>query len=196
MAWARYSEAKEFQGKKYHGMRVGGVHRWSYPDGTWKERKVSPSEWDIVFTSHKRRLRKAPKGSGAEAGSEYHWFIAAHQWVRKEDENTYSTVLEGKKFLVSFKKPEWPVWNTQFRNQKPAREKVIRLLEQTLERLRSREVSVENPWDLDVFNEVALPKAEKEPSGEIVVELAAKAKAGRRRGRARRPRAQARARAR
>jgi len=68
MAWAKYAEAKEFEGKKYHGMRVGGIHRWSYPDGTWKERKTTPSDWEIVFTSHKHRLRRAPKGSGAETG--------------------------------------------------------------------------------------------------------------------------------
>lgn len=185
MAWAKYGEAKEHEGKKYRGMRVGGIHRWSYPDGTWKERKVTPSDWDIVFTSHKHRLRKAPKGSGAETGSQYHWLIVADQWVEKLDENTYTTVMEGKKFLVSFKKPEWPVWNTQFRNQKPAREKVIKLLEAYLARLKDETANIENPWDAETFEELALPKAEKEPSGQIVLTLAEKAKSEpkRRRGR-------------
>jgi hypothetical protein len=34
-----YNEYKEFKGRKYTGMRVGGTHRWYYDKGEWKETK-------------------------------------------------------------------------------------------------------------------------------------------------------------
>jgi len=182
----RYTDEKEFQGRKYHGMRVGGIHRWSYPDGTWKERKATPSDWGVVFTLHKRRLSKAPRGSGAGVGSEYHWLLVCEQWARKEDANTYSTVMEGKKFLVAFKKPEWPVWNTEFRNQRPAREKVIKLLEAYLERLRSQDANHENPWNVETFEGLALDQSETEPAAVILTDLVERRKASRAPARTRR----------
>ncbi|HEX2065594.1 MAG TPA: hypothetical protein VHI93_02170, partial [Candidatus Thermoplasmatota archaeon] len=99
MAGARYGDVKEFRGKAYHGMKVGGVHRWDYPDGYWEERKVDPQRWEVMFRSLKRRKGKAPRGSGAGVGSGYHWLIVAHQWVHKLDDNTYSTLMEGSKYL-------------------------------------------------------------------------------------------------
>ncbi|MEA3143351.1 MAG: hypothetical protein QOG31_675 [Thermoplasmata archaeon] len=120
MPGPRYGDAKEFHGKAYHGMKVGGVHRWDYPDGYWEESKLDPQRWEVMFRSLKRRRGKAPRGSGAGVGSGYHWLIVAHQWVHKLDANTYSTILEGHKYLVAFKKPDWGKWNTQFRNQKGA----------------------------------------------------------------------------
>jgi hypothetical protein len=32
-----YNDYKEFEGRKYTGMRVGGVHHWYYEKGEWKE---------------------------------------------------------------------------------------------------------------------------------------------------------------
>jgi hypothetical protein len=134
-----YGDAKEFHGKQYHGMRVGGVHRWDYPDGVWEEQKLDTGRWKVAFRSLKRRRSKAPRGSGAGVGSGYHWLIVAHQWVRKLDANTYSTVMEGHKYLVSFKKPDWGKWNTQFRNQKGARAKTIKCLQDAVARLEAGE---------------------------------------------------------
>jgi len=137
--WKRYGEAKEFRGKTYHGMKVGGVHRWDYTESTWEERKLDPGRWEVLFTSNKRRKGRAPRGSGAGVGSGYHWLIVAHQWVRKVDANLYTTVMEGHKYLVSFKKPDWGKWNTQFRHQKGARAKAIKCLQDALARLESGE---------------------------------------------------------
>jgi hypothetical protein len=36
-----YDQYKEFEGKKYTGMRVGGTHQWYYDRGEWKEKKDS-----------------------------------------------------------------------------------------------------------------------------------------------------------
>lgn len=131
-----YEDAKEHAGQSYRGMNVGGVHQWTYPDGKWTERKVTPQRWDVAFTSLKRRRRNAPDGSGAEVGSGYHWLVVAHQWVGKLDANTYATHLEGSKHLLAFRKPGWQGWTTQQRGHTSARLKAIAALEELIEELR------------------------------------------------------------
>jgi hypothetical protein len=147
-----YSDAKSYGSARYHGMKVGGVHHWTYPDGQWTERKVKPDRWEVTFTSLKRRNRRAPAGSGAEVGSGYHWLIVAHQWVDKLDANTYATQLEGSKYLVAFRKPDWPVWNTQLRNAKRhAKEKAIAALQDMIRRIEESDEDLE-----DVVDQAAL----------------------------------------
>lgn len=169
-----YSDKKEHRGKAYSGMRVGGVHRWNYPDGIWKERKLTPSRWEISFTSHKQRRAKAPQGSGAETGSGYHWYILAHQWARKLDANTYATFMEGSKHLIAFRKPAWSGWNTQFRNQRSASQRVLKVLEEELK--AQREVAAaEEPWDLPMFARLGRPSAKEEQAREVLTALAPEA---------------------
>ena len=36
-----YNKFKEFEGKKYTGMKVGRTHKWYYDTGEWKEKKVN-----------------------------------------------------------------------------------------------------------------------------------------------------------
>ena len=33
-----YNKFKEFEGKKYTGMKVGRTHKWYYDKGEWKEK--------------------------------------------------------------------------------------------------------------------------------------------------------------
>lgn len=139
MPGARYGDPKEFQGRQYHGMKVGGVHKWTYPDGVWEERKLDPQRWEVTFRSLKRRRTRAPRGSGAGVGSGYHWLIVAHQWAHKLDANTYATLMEGHKYLVAFKKPDWGKWNTQFRHQKGARAKTLKALQDAIARVEAGE---------------------------------------------------------
>lgn len=158
--WA-YGSEKAYGSAKYHGMRVGGEHRWTYPDGQWTERKVRPDRWDIRYTSLKRRNKKAPGSSGAEVRSGYHWFITAHQWVEKLDANTYATHLEGSKYLVAFRKPDWPVWNTQFRNAKRhAKERTIAALQDAVRRIESGDLDLEEPQQKDALAALAAHAAE------------------------------------
>ncbi|MBW3581998.1 MAG: hypothetical protein KY455_02770 [Euryarchaeota archaeon] len=156
-----YKEKKTHKGKTYSGMRVGGVHSWTYPDGSWKERKVDPKRWEFTYASRKDRDRRAPKGSGAGEGSGYHWYITAHQWVRKLDANRYATFMEGNKRLISFQKPDWQVWNSQFKNQRSADQRVIEALEDEIERVREAP-KMENPWEIPTYENLILPKIEKE----------------------------------
>jgi len=74
-----YNALKSFKGQVYSGMAVGGSHTWNYDQGVWKETKEEPDLWKIDYKTAKRRARKAPKGSGAPVGTQYHWLIVAHQ---------------------------------------------------------------------------------------------------------------------
>jgi hypothetical protein len=137
-----FDDLKEFRGQVYTGMPIGGTHTWEYPHGLWQERKVAPDRWEFTFQSEKKRARRAPEGSGAAVGTEYNWFILAHQRVRKLDPDTYETVMEGVKYKVAHRRPHWRRWSTEYPDQEPEREILIRILEEDLARLKG-----ENPRD-------------------------------------------------
>lgn len=75
----KYNALKTYKGQYYSGMAVGGSHTWNYDPGVWHEVKQEPDLWKIDFNTKKRRARKAPTGSGAPVGTEYHWLIVEHQ---------------------------------------------------------------------------------------------------------------------
>jgi hypothetical protein len=83
-----YNEYKEFEGRKYTGMKVGRSHKWYYDKGEWKEKKITPDKWEFTYAVNKKRAGQAPEGSGVPVGTEYHWYILAHQNVRKLDANS------------------------------------------------------------------------------------------------------------
>jgi hypothetical protein len=132
-----YDDVKDFEGRPYSGMSVGGTHDWDYPDGRWIERKVAPDRWKVNFTSSKRRRRAAPEGSGAAPGTKFHWFLVGHQRVRKVDEDTYQTLFEATKWKVGHRRPHWRKWSSEYPEQTPARDRVIAILEETLAELRA-----------------------------------------------------------
>jgi hypothetical protein len=131
-----YNDLKEFRGKVYSGMPIGGTHVWEYPHGVWQEHKVAPDRWVFSFLSEKKRARRAPEGSGALPGTRYHWFILAHQRVRKIDQDTYETVMEGVKYKVAHKRPHWRAWSTEYPDHEPERAILIRILEEQLAELK------------------------------------------------------------
>jgi hypothetical protein len=132
-----FDNLKKFQGQVYSGMSVGGTHVWEYPCGIWREQKVAPDRWAFSFRSDKKREHKAPEGSGALPGTQYHWFILAHQRVRKMDQDTYETVMEGVKYKVAHKRPHWRGWSTEYPDHEPEREILIRILEEQLAELKN-----------------------------------------------------------
>jgi hypothetical protein len=131
-----YDDLKEFRGRVYSGMAIGGEHLWEYPHGLWRERKVAPDRWVFSFSSLKRRARSAPDGSGAPTGTGYHWFILGHQKVRKRDKDTYETFMEGVKYKVAHRRPHWRNWSTEYPDHEPEGKILIRILEEELARLR------------------------------------------------------------
>ncbi|KAL5045893.1 hypothetical protein BDW71DRAFT_72383 [Aspergillus fruticulosus] len=122
-----YNALKSYKGQYYSGMAVGGSHTWNYDQGVWKETKEEPDLWRIDYRTNKRRARKAPQGSGAPVGTEYHWLIVGHQYVKKVDANTYETVLEGSKYKLAYKSAASNSWSVP--TVKKQREREVELLE-------------------------------------------------------------------
>jgi hypothetical protein len=106
-----YEEYKEFEGRKYTGMKVGGSHKWYYDRGEWNETKITPDKWEFIYAVNKRRAWDAPQGSGVPIGTEYHWYILAHQNVRKLDANSYTTSMTGLKYKLAHKRAEREKWS-------------------------------------------------------------------------------------
>ncbi|KTC85008.1 hypothetical protein [Legionella brunensis] len=61
---ASYNKFKEFEGKRYTGMKVGRSHSWIYDKGQRKETKMTPDERETNYAVAKRRKGIAPEGSG------------------------------------------------------------------------------------------------------------------------------------
>jgi hypothetical protein len=120
-----YDEFKEYEGRKYTGMKIGRSHKWYYDQGEWKEKKITPDLWQIDYAVTKRRAGRAPEGSGVPVGTEYHWYILAHQNVRKLNANDYTTALTGLKFKVAHKRAERGTWSATPKTQ---RKRMIRFL--------------------------------------------------------------------
>jgi hypothetical protein len=128
-----YNEYKEFEGKKYTGMRVGGSHMWYYDKGEWKEKKVAPDKWKFTYAVNKRRAWHAPEGSGVPVGTEYHWYILADQNVRKLDANTYTTSMTGLKYKLAHKRVEKERWSA---TEDVQRKELIQILEELIDELK------------------------------------------------------------
>src|SRR5436309_2132009 len=101
---ASYERFKEFEGQRYTGMKVGRSLKWYYDKGEWKDKKITPDKWQISYAVTKRRAGRAPEGSGVPVGTEYHWFIVAHQNTHKISANDYTTSLSGLKFKVAHRR--------------------------------------------------------------------------------------------
>ena len=121
-----YEEYKKFEGRQYTGMKVGRSHKWYYDNGEWKEKKVTPDKWEFTYAVNKKRAGQAPEGSGVPVGTEYHWYILAHQNVRKLDANSYTTSMAGLKYKLAHKRAEKEKWNVSDNAQ---RKRLIQILE-------------------------------------------------------------------
>ena len=132
-----YNQFKEFEGKKYTGMKVGRTHKWYYDKGEWKEKKVTPDKWQFNYKVTKRRAGTAPEGSGVPVGTEYHWYILANQNVKKLDANNYTTSMIGLKYKLAHKRADRNNWSSSDNAQK---KRLIVILEDLIEELK-REMS-------------------------------------------------------
>ncbi|KAA8652837.1 hypothetical protein EYZ11_003306 [Aspergillus tanneri] len=171
-----YNTLKSYKGQVYSGMSVGGSHTWTYEPGTWKETKEEPDLWRINYRTNKRRAKNAPQGSGAPVGTEYHWFIVAHQYVKKIDANTYETDLSGYKYKLAYKSVGSNSWSVP--TVKKQREREVELLEDAKQRvqglppvLASERVKVEKhekgQQKLDsMFRQSAKPGSKKRKIGD------------------------------
>jgi hypothetical protein len=130
---ANYNAIKEFEGRKYTGMKVGDSHSWYYHQGEWKETKVAPDKWRFTYAVNKRRKWNAPEGSGAPVGTEYHWYILAHQNARKLNANEYTTSMTGMKYKLAHRRAASEEWSASERAQ---HRRLITIFEENVLRLQ------------------------------------------------------------
>jgi hypothetical protein len=129
-----YDEFKEYEGRKYTGMKIGRSHKWYYDEGEWKETKVTPDLWQITYAVTKRRAGRAPEGSGVPVGTEYHWYVLAHQNVTKLNANDYSTSMSGLKFKIAHKRADNEKWSA---TEKTQRKRMIEFLQDVIHDLEA-----------------------------------------------------------
>jgi hypothetical protein len=132
---ATYNAFKQHNGQLYTGAKVGRGQKWRYDQGEWKERKITPDKWEFTYEVTKRRAGHAPEGSGAPVGTEYHWYILAHQVVKKLNANDYSTSMTGRKYKVAHKRASKEAWSAA---EKAQNKRVIMFLEETLRELKGQ----------------------------------------------------------
>src|SRR5438874_2519461 len=120
-------------------MKVGRSHKWYYDKGEWKEKKITPDLWQISYAVTKRRAGRAPEGSGVPVGTEYHWYIVAHQNTAKQTANDYTTTLTGLKFKIAHRRPGSEKWSATLRTQRKRIIMFLRSVVADLEKQNDRE---------------------------------------------------------
>ena len=133
---SNYDDLKEFKGRVYTGMKIGGSHHWIYQNGRWHETKVAPDKWRFNFESLKQRSRPAGDNTGAAKGTIYHWYIIADQKATKLDNDSYQTLMNGVKFKIGHKRPYWRSFSYNYDGQLSYRERIIQVLEEILNALK------------------------------------------------------------
>jgi hypothetical protein len=136
-----YNEFKEHEGQRYTGMKIGRSHKWHYDQGEWKEKKITPDLWQIGYAVTKRRAGRAPEGSGVPVGTEYHWYILAHQNTAKQTANDYTTTLAGLKFKIAHKRAGSEKWSATPRTQRKRMIMFLRSVIADLEKQSDREAA-------------------------------------------------------
>ena len=137
-----YDDFKVHEGQRYTGMKIGRSHKWYYDRGEWKEKKITPDLWQIGYAVTKRRAGRAPEGSGVPVGTEYHWYILAHQNTAKQTANDYTTTLTGLKFKIAHKRAGSEKWSATPRTQRKRMIMFLRSVLADLEKQNDREASL------------------------------------------------------
>lgn len=149
-----YNEFKDFEGQQYTGMKIGRSHKWFYDKGEWKETKITPDLWEISYAVTKRRAGKAPEGSGVPVGTEYHWYILAHQNVRKLNANDYTTSLTGLKYKLAHKRADKEKWSTTTKTQK---KRLVKLMQELIAQLEKEPIPLQFEYEEKLYAGEAVP---------------------------------------
>lgn len=166
---ASYNRYKFYDGRQYTGMAIGRRHNWNYDPGVWTEQKVTPDRWNIHYEVIKRRKGKAPEGSGAPVGTEYHWYILSHQVAKKLDANSYLTEMNGIKIKLAHKRSGSDKWNISDKTQ---HQHLIKLLQDYIKELEAMEPDEYIASETNVVKPKPAGKAAKKKSRSGIPELA------------------------
>lgn len=153
-----YNEFKEHEGQRYTGMKIGRSHKWYYDQGEWKETKITPDLWQIGYAVTKRRAGRAPEGSGVPVGTEYHWYVLAHQNVAKQTANDYTTSLTGLKFKIAHKRAGSEKWSATPRTQRKRMIMFLRSVLSDLEKQSDRDGAVIAARDTRAAGTARMPR--------------------------------------
>jgi hypothetical protein len=152
-----YNEFKQFEGRQYTGMAIGRSHHWDYDAGDWKETKITPDLWEISYAVTKRRRGHAPEGSGVPVGTAYHWYILAHQNVKKLNANDYTTAMSGLKFKLAHKRADKDKWSVKAPTQ---RKHLVKFLKEVIAQLESDPVPLEFEYKGNLYKGEGIPITE------------------------------------
>jgi hypothetical protein len=149
-----YNQFKEFEGQRYTGMKVGKSHKWYYDKGEWHETKITPDLWELSYAVTKRRAGKAPEGSGVPVGTAYHWYILAHQNVRKLNADDYTTSMTGLKLKLAHKRADTDKWSVSAKTQ---RKHLVAFLQELITQLEKEPIPVEFEYNGKEYKGEAIP---------------------------------------
>jgi hypothetical protein len=149
-----YNEFKSFEGQQYTGMKVGRGHRWKYDAGDWTETKITPDLWEISYAVTKRRKGHAPEGSGVPIGTQYHWYIIAHQNATKLNEDDYTTTMSGLKFKLAHKRADKDKWSLSGATQ---RKHLIAFFKEMIEQLEKEPIPLKFTYNDQQYTGDAMP---------------------------------------
>jgi hypothetical protein len=138
-------------------MAIGRSHKWYYDKGEWKETKITPDLWKVSYAVTKRRAGEAPEGSGAAVGTGYHWYIIAHQDVRKLNANDYSTALSGLKYKLAHKRAGKGSWSASSATQ---RKHLVKFLKDMITQLEKSPVPIQFEYKGEKFKGEGVPVME------------------------------------
>jgi len=149
-----YNQFKEFEGQRYTGMKVGKSHKWYYDKGEWHETKITPDLWELSYAVTKRRAGKAPEGSGVPVGTAYHWYILAHQNVRKLNADDYTTSMTGLKLKLAHKRADTDKWSVSAKTQ---RKHLVAFLQELIAQLEKEPIPIEFEYNGKEYKGEAIP---------------------------------------
>ncbi|MBS1662375.1 MAG: hypothetical protein JST68_15130 [Bacteroidetes bacterium] len=151
---ASFNKFKSFNGQLYTGVQIGRGHHWTYDKGDWKETKITPDLWEISYAVTKRRVGHAPEDSGAPVGTEYHWYILAHQTAKKLNANDYETKMTGLKFKLAHKRADKGKWSATGPTQ---RKHLVGFLKEFAAQLEKEPVPIEFEYADTVYKGEGVP---------------------------------------
>ncbi len=149
-----FDKFKTFNGKLYTGVQIGRGHHWNYDAGDWKETKITPDLWEVSYAVTKRRVGHAPDDSGAPVGTEYHWYILAHQTAKKLNANDYDTKMTGLKFKLAHKRAANGKWSASGPTQ---RKHLVQFLKSVIQQLEKDPMVIAFEYGGQTYKGEAVP---------------------------------------
>ena len=87
-------------------------------------------------------------------GTEYHWYILAHQNVRKLNANDYTTSITGLKYRLAHERADKDKWSVSAKAQ---RKRLVKLMQELIAQLEAEPVPLEIEYNGEKYKGEAIP---------------------------------------